>query len=67
MNYIQQLVTHTHKGGSDGGAGRAWAPPLFEALFKNSKLLENNGACGFQLSTKAIVTNCHEHTMAYKL
>ena len=45
------------KGDSDGGAGRAWAPPLFEALFKNSKLLENNGACGFLLSTKAIVTN----------
>ena len=44
------------KGGSDGGAGGAWAPPLFEA-FKNSVLLENNGDCGFQLSTKAIVTN----------
>ena len=49
-----------YKGGSDGGASGAWVPPLFEALFKNSKLLENNGACGFQLSTKA-------HTMAYKL
>ena len=45
------------KGGSDGGAGGAWAPPLFKALFKNSMLLENNGDCGFQLSTKAIVTN----------
>ena len=30
---------------------------FFEALFKNSMLLENNGDCGFQLSTKAIVTN----------
>ena len=38
------------KGGSDGGAGG-------EALLKNSVLLENNGDCGFQLSTKAIVTN----------
>ena len=37
------------KGGSDGGAGG-------EALLKNS-VLENNGDCGFQLSTKAIVTN----------
>ena len=45
------------KGGSDGGAGGVWAPPLFEALLKNSVLLENNGDCGFQLSTKAIVTN----------
>ena len=46
------------KGGSDGGVGRAWDPPLFEALFKNSMLLENNGDCGFQLSTtKTIVTN----------
>ena len=45
------------KGGSDGGASGTWAPPLFEALFKNSMLLENNGDCGFQLSTKAIVTN----------
>ena len=42
---------------ADGGAGGAWALPLFEALFKNSILLENNGDCGFQLSTKAIVTN----------
>ena len=47
----------SNKSDSDGGAGRAWAPPLLEALFKNSKLLENNGACGFQLSTNAIVTN----------
>ena len=47
------------------GAGGAWAPPLFEALFKNSMLLENNGDCGFQLSTKAIVTNTD--MMAYKL
>ena len=54
-----------HKGGSHGGAGRAWAPPLFEALFENSVLLENNGDCGFQLSTDQ--GNCHEHTMAYKL
>ena len=52
-------VTPINKGGSDGEAGGAWAPPLFEALFKNSKVLENNGACGFQLSTKA-------HTTAYK-
>ena len=36
------------KGGSDGGAGGAWALPLFETLFKNSMLLENNGDCGFQ-------------------
>ena len=47
----------TAKGGSDGGAGGAWAPPLFEALFKHSVLLENNDDCGFQLSIKAIVTN----------
>ena len=46
-----------YKGGSDGGAGGAWALPLFEALFKNSMLLENNGDCGFQLSAKAIVMN----------
>ena len=46
-----------NKGGSDGGAGGAWAPPLFEALFKNSMLLENNGDFGFELSTKAIVTS----------
>ena len=45
------------KGGSDGGAGGAWALPRFEALLKNSILLENNGDYGFQLSTKAIVTN----------
>ena len=37
-----------YKGGSDGGAGGAWALPLFETLFKNSMLLENNGDCGFQ-------------------
>ena len=45
------------KGGSDGGAGGAWALPLHEGLFKNSMLLDNNGDCGFQLSTKAIVRN----------
>ena len=54
------LLQHLHnlksnisvsKGGSDGGAGGAWAPPLFEALFKNSMLLENNGDCEFQLSS----------------
>ena len=46
------------KGGSDGGAGGAWTPPLFEALSKNSMLLEiMHGDCGFQLFTKAIVTN----------
>ena len=55
---IFEVVT---KGSSDG---EAWAPPLFEALFKNS-MLENYGDCWFQLSTKA--GNCHEHTMAYKL
>ena len=25
-------ITVPYKGSSDGGAGRAWAPPLFEAL-----------------------------------
>ena len=40
------------------GRLRWWGlgPTTFEALFKNS-MLENNGDCGFQLSTKAIVTN----------
>ena len=58
MLYINASITAL-KGSSDGGAGRAgraWAPPLFEALFKNSMLLENDGDCGFQLSTtKAII------------
>ena len=51
------------KGGSDGGAGGAcMGPTTFEALFKIQccwKIM--HGDCGFQLSTKAIVTNtrCH--------
>ena len=40
------------KGGSDGGAGGARAPPRFKVLFKNLMLYENCD-CGFQLSIRA--------------
>ena len=53
---FKSLKNIAAKGGSDGRAGGAWALPLFEALSKNL-MLENNGDCGFQLSTMAIVTN----------
>ena len=57
--YHSGLPSYTKtKGGSEGGAGGAWALPLFASL------VYKNCDCGFQLLSQ---TQGHEVKMAYKL